>query len=264
MTLESLQNACQGNSTVANYAVVAAAVYAVTHYTTTYVRFKDEETPAQAAGHTPVEKSAGLFAAMVIICVVLTALCNPTGARNAETSQFWMKLCFAVAIALFGVWSMGFGNKMVSCWDQTDDTYPDSYKNAENMASETGDLALSVRWMQYLACAAAGVIALVVLLPTFSVSSITIPGLFVVTTLSLVGSMVSEAISKSKNGDTIDDIRGHLRLWTSVLATFAALVAFGPPLAFGRSAQPELFKFSTVSRFSFGRQGYRGHRGNGL
>ena len=67
MTLENLQNACQGNSTVANWAVVAAAVYAVTHYTTTYVRFKDEQTPAQAAGHTPVEKSAGLFAAMVIL-----------------------------------------------------------------------------------------------------------------------------------------------------------------------------------------------------
>lgn len=259
MTLENLQNACQGNSTVANWAVVAAAVYAVTHYTTTYVRFKDEQTPAQAAGHTPVEKSAGLFAAMVIICVVLTALCNPTGEKG--TSQFWMKLSFAVAIALFGVWSMGFGNKMVSCWDQTDDTYPDSHRRTANMASEMGDLALSVRWMQYLACAAAGVIALVVLLPTFSVSSITIPGLFVVTTLSLVGSVVSEAISKSKNEDTIDDIRGHLRLWTSVLATFVALAAFAPPLGLGRSAQPQPFKFSTGSRVNFGRQGYRG---NGL
>lgn len=261
MTLENLQNACQGNSTVANWAVVAAAVYAVTHYTTTYVRFKDEQTPAQAAGHTPVEKSAGLFAAMVIICVVLTALCNPTGEKG--TSQFWMKLSFAVAIALFGVWSMGFGNKMVSCWDQTDDTYPDSHRRTANMASEMGDLALSVRWMQYLACAAAGVIALVVLLPTFSVSSITIPGLFVVTTLSLVGSVVSEAISKSKNEDTIDDIRGHLRLWTSVVATVVAAAAFAGPALFPYSASsiPQPFKFSTGSRVNFGRQGYRG---NGL
>ena len=261
MTLENLQNACQGNSTVANWAVVAAAVYAVTHYTTTYVRFKDEHTPAQAAGHTPVEKSAGLFAAMVIICVVLTALC--TGERYGGTSQDLMKVFFAVAIALFGVWSMGFGNKMVSCWDQTDDTYPDSYKNAANMASEMGDLALSVRWMQYLACAAAGVIALVVLLPTFSVSSITIPGLFVVTTLSLVGSVVSEAISKSKNEDTIDDIRGHLRLWTSVLATVVAAVAFAVPVVLPYSAItiPQPFKFSTGGRANLGRQGYRG---NGL
>lgn len=258
MTLENLQNACQGNSTVANWAVVAAAVYALTHYTTTYVRFKDEETPAQAAGHTPVEKSAGLFAAMVIICVVLTALCNPAGERKAETSQDLMNLFFAVAVALFGVWSMGFGNKMVSCWNQTDDTYTGSYKKRANMASEMGDLALSVRWMQYLACAAAGVIALVVLLPTLSVSSMPIPALFVVTTLSLVGSVVSEAISKSE--DTIDDIRGHLRLWTSVLATFVTLVAWAPPLGLGRSAQPQSFKFFTGS-VNFGRQGYRG---NGL